>query len=45
MDWNDVYWATIRERMRPDQDGESAMGMKHWHLFDIVARRRESAET
>lgn len=28
-----------------EQDGPSGSGPKHWHLFDIVARRPESAGT
>jgi SAM-dependent methyltransferase len=27
-----------------DQDGPSAVGLKHWHLFDLVVRRPEPAE-
>lgn len=27
-----------------DQDGPSALGPKHWHLFDLVARRPEPAD-
>ena len=27
-----------------DQDGPAATGPKHWHLFDLVARRPEPAE-
>ena len=26
-----------------DQDGQSAVGLKHWHVFDLVARRSELA--
>ena len=27
-----------------DQDGDSFAGPKHWHVFDIVARRRPASQ-
>lgn len=35
----------VVEILEEDADGNAFSGAKHWHIFDVIARRRQTTDS